>query len=98
VGVWHGADGSETITGVRMWRSESNGSKFSVAMRLSASRTVATATTSEFVTYPNGTVVRFVPEQVSHGLLGSDPVPQCNSQLETRLARPDLTPDTEPTV
>jgi hypothetical protein len=25
--------------------------------------------------YPNGTVVRFVPEQVSHGLLDSDPVP-----------------------
>jgi len=23
--------------------------------------------------YPNGTVARFVPEQVSHGLLGSDP-------------------------
>jgi hypothetical protein len=54
VGVWHGADDSETITGVRMWRSESNGSKFSVAMRLSASRTITTATTSEFVTYPNG--------------------------------------------
>jgi hypothetical protein len=65
VGVWHGADDSETITGVRMWRSESNGSKFSVAMRLSASRTVATATTSEFVTYPNGTVVRFVPASVT---------------------------------
>jgi len=43
--------------------------------------------------YPNGTVVRFVPEQVSHGLLSSDPVPQCNSQLETRLARSELTPD-----
>jgi hypothetical protein len=77
---------------------ESNDSEFSVGMRLSASRTVATATTSEFVTYPNGTVVRFVPEQVSHGLLVFDAVPQCNSQLETRLARPDPTPDTEPSV
>src|SRR5258707_1081449 len=43
--------------------------------------------------YPNGTVVRFVPEQVSHGLLDSDPVPQCNSQLEMRLARCEVTSD-----
>jgi hypothetical protein len=43
--------------------------------------------------YPNGTVVRFLPEQVSHGLLGSDPVPQCNSQLEMRLAGSQVTSD-----